>query len=273
MLFFSHFPTKTSSLGLLIAAALALASCVNTTAPTRRGASAFLPPVEARSIPTVSLVGTHWEVEYPDDAFQHAEFDFQTNGRAHIKQDDGDSRLGWNHYSGTWAQDGDRVIVFLRGRTIYDGRISSGVMQGVVRNTVNSRTAPFIARTGSALAQFDRQTDAEFSRVWRGIVEDSGRTMNRILAAGSQVSYEDCVCLYDELKGENRVAGNNTIKIRSSKGTWTLTYYFDLHDCLIKGAGNLEGRTINVRFEGGTPASLQTAFGKGHCKVSSATRS
>lgn len=85
-------------------------------------------------------------------------------------------------------------------------------------------------------------------------------------------SYEDCTVTYDARKGESRDSGTNTITIRSSSGTWTVSYRFGNGNYLMNGSGNLEGKSINVRFDGGRPASLKSSYGSGSCQVSSASR-
>lgn len=84
--------------------------------------------------------------------------------------------------------------------------------------------------------------------------------------------YEDCVVTYDARKGESRDSGTNTISFRSSSGTWTVSYSFGSGNYLMSGGGNLEGKSINVRFDGGRPASLKSSYGSGYCRVTSASR-
>ena len=86
-------------------------------------------------------------------------------------------------------------------------------------------------------------------------------------------NYEDCVCTSDPLKGRSPSSGYNTIGIRSSRGSWRVTYYFGDTGYLINGGNyNLEGRTINVRFDNGHPVSLKSNAGTGYCTVTSASR-
>ena len=84
--------------------------------------------------------------------------------------------------------------------------------------------------------------------------------------------YEDCVVTYDAQKGESKGSGTNVIKIRSSNNTWTVSYSFGDGNYLMSGSGNLEGKSINVRFDGGRPASLKSSYGSGHCTVNSASK-
>lgn len=85
-------------------------------------------------------------------------------------------------------------------------------------------------------------------------------------------SYEDSVVVYDARKGESSGSGINVITLRSSYGTWTVSYDFGYGNYLMLGSGNLEKKYINVRFDGGRPANLKSAYGSGSCRVNSASR-
>lgn len=98
---------------------------------------------------------------------------------------------------------------------------------------------------------------------------DEGANASEVEVMGS---YEDSVVLYDARKGESSGSGTNVITIRSSYGTWTVSYDFGYGNYLMLGGGNLEGKYINVRFDDGRPASLQSAYGSGSCQVNSASR-
>lgn len=91
-------------------------------------------------------------------------------------------------------------------------------------------------------------------------------------AATVMANYEDCTVTYDARKGESQGSGTNTITFRSSSGTWTVSYRFGDGNYLMLGSGNLEGKAINVRFDGGEPASLKSSYGSGYCRVTSASR-
>ena len=86
--------------------------------------------------------------------------------------------------------------------------------------------------------------------------------------------YEDCTVTYDACKGQSLSSGTNTITFRTSASTWTVTYDFNTSggNYLMSGGGNLEGKSINVRFDGGRPASLKSNYGSGSCRVNSARR-
>ena len=85
-------------------------------------------------------------------------------------------------------------------------------------------------------------------------------------------SYEDCTITYDEKRGESSGSGTNSIVFRTARSTWAVSYSFGNGNYLILGGGNLEGKTINVRFENGIPTSLKSTHGSGSCRVNSASR-
>ncbi len=87
-----------------------------------------------------------------------------------------------------------------------------------------------------------------------------------------QKSPEDCRVTYDQGKGTARSGGSNTISFSGSHGSWTVTYNFTSSDHQMSGAGNLEGKYINVRFDNNRPASLKSSHGSGYCTVQNAAR-
>lgn len=116
---------------------------------------------------------------------------------------------------------------------------------------------------GNAMASRSSSSGSSYSSS-----SSSGSTSTRT-ASGQ---YEDCRCTYDARKGESRGSGYNTIRLRSSSGSWTVSYYFGGGNYLMSGSGNLEGKSVNVRFDGGRPASLKCSYGTGYCRVESARR-
>lgn len=84
--------------------------------------------------------------------------------------------------------------------------------------------------------------------------------------------YEACVCTSDSSAGEVNEEGFNTVSFNSSRGSWRVTYRYGNSGYLMKGGGSLRGKTINVRFDNGRPASLKSSSGSGHVTVSSATK-
>lgn len=159
----------------------------------------------------------------------------------------------------------------------YRGTVSSSNRQQVVSSDT------FLAENQSALNRgIDSLVAASEAKrrareaAWASAPEVSSgsgssrsSSSERLYSGGN---YEDCTCTYDALKWTSPESGNNTIKIRSSRGNWTVHYYFSGGTGYLTRGGNLEGKTINVRFDGGRPASLKTTFGTGYCKVTSASR-
>lgn len=101
-----------------------------------------------------------------------------------------------------------------------------------------------------------------------GSSNQSGSSTN-----ATDTRYENCVCSSDARRYDIAGSGYNTIHIRSStRGTWEVTYHFGSTGYQMKGGGNLEGKSINVRWDGGRPASLKSLHGSGYNQVSSASR-
>ncbi len=177
---------RTNQVSLLAASFLILAGASVYAGPTKRQieASHFLPPVEARATPSVSLEGSNWEVEFPKEIFCHARFNFLANGQVNALIDDGDSRQGWDSYRGSWAQDGARVVVVVNGRSLYDGNVSGQNLEGKVSRVDGTGGTPFIARTGTVLANFKTETGVKAAQVRQRMAEDAAKTVSSMVANG-----------------------------------------------------------------------------------------
>lgn len=178
---------RNRSTTLIFLSTIVVASLTANAGPRSRHVEAtqFLPPVEARAIPGVILEGSRWDVEFPKEIFSHAKFDFLPNGRLQALIDNGDSRLGWDKYGGTWAQDGNRVVVIVNGSLVYDGVVVGETIEGTVSRVDGTGKTPFIGRTGAGLKKFNQETAAEAVQVRKRMAEDASKTLEKVVEYGN----------------------------------------------------------------------------------------
>jgi hypothetical protein len=74
------------------------------------------------------------------------------------------------------------------------------------------------------------------------------------------VDYTDMRVTYDQHAGSSATSGSNTINADSGRHRYSFTYYFG-SNYLIPMGGDLTGRTVNVKFVGDTPVSIQSRHG------------
>lgn len=84
--------------------------------------------------------------------------------------------------------------------------------------------------------------------------------------------YADYTIIQDGLAGREHTSGTNAIVVEGRGGRYSITYEFGKSGYLIWGSGNLVGKTVNIRFDGGRPGSLQRSGGSGYCSVISSSK-
>ena len=141
---------------------IALTSCVNTPAAAEpRDAASFLSSSAAPSPPSFKMAGARWRFVMPWQPAMDLQY---ATGNTFTGKDD-----NFHQLSGTWAQDGGRIITLISNVVVFDGVISGETMTGTWRHLKTKANGTFTAWTGKNLAAREEKSYQNNLRMLRGI--------------------------------------------------------------------------------------------------------